>query len=141
MSKTFITVVGEEQQEFTLHTDVACRSSKFFQAALSKGWKESLQNRVMLREITTIDFQGYLQGSSSNDPSHLEAISMGRTISLYILGHFLDDSTLRVAMLKTFARDAIDNNAFHANAFLSMPSTHTQTYKTTLFAPACQQCY
>jgi hypothetical protein len=29
----------------------------------------------------------------------------------------------------------------HATAFLFMPSTHTQTHKTTLLAPACQPCY
>ena len=108
MSKTFIAVVGEKQKEFTLYTDVACRSSKFFQAALSKGWKESLQNRVTLREITTIHFQACLQWLSTNDPSHLEAISRGRAVDLYILGDYLDDSAFRTAMLKTFVREAID---------------------------------
>lgn len=38
MSKTFIAIVGKEENNkaFTLYTDVATSSSKFFQAAMSK---------------------------------------------------------------------------------------------------------
>lgn len=112
MSKNFIAVVGKKQKEFTLYTDVACRSSKFFQAALSKGWKESLSNRVILREITTIHFQAYLQWLCTNDPSHLEAINMSRAVDLYIVGDYLDDSAFRTAMLKTFVQEAIDKHEY-----------------------------
>ena len=125
MSKTFIAVVGEKQKEFTLYTEVACRSSKFFQAALSKGWKESLQNRVILRGVTTTHFQDYLQWLSTNDPSYLEVIPMGRAARLYIVGDYLDDSDFRIAMLKAFVRDAIDSNSYPADDIVKRVWEHT----------------
>jgi len=119
MSKTFIAVVGEEQKEFTVYTDVAMRSSKFFQAALTRDWIESRTNRVTLKEVSAIHFENYLQWLSTNDSSHLDEFGMREAAKLYILGDFLDDSAFRITMLSLFAKDAIGNNRYPSNAIVT----------------------
>lgn len=87
-SKTFIAVFDDEQKEFTLYTDISTRSSKFLQAALSKNWQESFQDRVMLKDVIVIALESYLQWLNTNDPSHLDVISMVEASKLFILGGF-----------------------------------------------------
>ena len=108
MRKTFLVVVGEDETEFTVHTDVASRSSKFFRAALSSGWKESLQNHVTLKNITSINFGYYLQWLSTNDHKFLVELSLLTFVQLYILGDFLDDSAFRTCLLNHFVKKAVD---------------------------------
>ena len=110
MSKTFIAMVGEWEEEFTLHTDVACRSSKFFQTALDRDWKESQTNTVVLHDVKAAHFESYLQWLSTNDHSFLEEYDLVELAKLYILGDFLDDSDFRVAMLRSLAKRAIERN-------------------------------
>lgn len=112
MSKTFVAAVGEDQKEFTLHTNVASRSSRFFRAAMNNDWRESQQNRVTLREIEASDFQQYLQWLSTHDRSALDDATFHQLAKLYILGDFLDDSAFRVDMLKRFTSRAITANAY-----------------------------
>ena len=110
MRKTFVAVVGEDKTEFTLYTNVASRSSKFFQAALGKVWQESLQNRVTLKDVKAIEFETYLQWLSTNDHSFLADSDLHELAGLYILGDFLDDLAFRVEMLNWFTSRAINEN-------------------------------
>lgn len=112
MSKTFVAVVGENQKEFMLHTNVASRSSGFFRAAMNNDWRESQQNRVTLGEIEASEFERYLQWLSTHDHSFLDGISFRRLAKLYILGDFLDDSAFRMDMLKRFTSKAITTNTY-----------------------------
>lgn len=112
MSKAFVAVVGENQKEFMLHTNVASRSSGFFRAAMNNDWRESQQNRVTLGEIEASEFERYLQWLSTHDHSFLDGISFRRLAKLYILGDFLDDSAFRTEMLKRFTSKAITTNTY-----------------------------
>ncbi len=54
-------MVGDEKQKFAVHEDLICRSSEFFKAAVSKGWKEEQDREVYLPEQQPLAFQTYLQ--------------------------------------------------------------------------------
>lgn len=112
MSKTFIAVIGEEKKEFTLYTDIATRSSKFFEAALSKSWQESVQNCVTLKDFKVVEFESYLRWLSTCDRSFLVDFDLCDIAGLYILGDFLDDSAFRMNMLRRFASRSIDQNVY-----------------------------
>lgn len=101
MSETFIAVVGTEKIEFTLYTSIATRSSKFFQAAMSRDWKECREKRVTLAEVDVDVFQGYLQWLNTGDIpfARFEDSSTTTCAELYILGDFLDDVSFRNAVL------------------------------------------
>lgn len=112
MKKTFIAVVGEENEEFTLHTDIASRSSKFLQAALDKDPEEPQQKHVAIKEVEAKHFELYLQWLYTSDHSFLAELSMRNMATLYILGDFLDDTAFRVALLHDFTKYAIDKNVY-----------------------------
>ena len=61
MSETFVAIIGKSRKRFTLHTELAKRSSKFFEAAMSRDWKEAKEKEVVLEEYTVDEFEGYLQ--------------------------------------------------------------------------------
>jgi hypothetical protein len=86
MSKTFISVIGQEKKEFMLYADIATRSLKLFEAALSKNWQESLQNRVTLKDIKVIKFESYLRWLSTCDRSFLANFGLREIAGLCILG-------------------------------------------------------
>lgn len=110
MSKTFTAVVGGGRREFTLYTDIASRSSKFFHAALRRDWKEAHQNTVVLHEVTVTRFESYLQWLNTNDHSFLGECVIAELAQLYTLGDFLDDLGFRVAMLGLIAKRAMNEN-------------------------------
>lgn len=119
MSKTFIVVVGDGGKEFTLHTDVAVRSSKFFHAAMSNDWNESRQNRVTLKEPRTVNFEFYLQWLSTNEHSFLGDLALYQLAELYILGDFLDDLAFRVTMINHFVKRAVDNDVHPGSSIVT----------------------
>lgn len=111
MTKTFIVSVGATKKEFTLYTEIATRSSKFFQAALSRNWKESQENRVVLAEVHPDVFEGYLQWLNTGVITSSFPIGKPTTFDLaelYILGDFLDDATFRDAVLDDLIYSAYD---------------------------------
>jgi hypothetical protein len=112
MSKSFLAIVGADEKEFMLYTNVACGSSKFFHAAMNNDWRESHQNRVTLVEIDASDFEHYLQWLSTNDHSFLDDTTFHQLAKLYILGDFLDDSAFRGDMLIPFTSKAVTQNAY-----------------------------
>lgn len=70
----------------------------------------------MLRDVTAIALESYLQWLNTIDPSHLAVILMVEAFKLHILGGFQDDSAFRIAMFKCFSREAIDNNQYPGDA-------------------------
>lgn len=70
----------------------------------------------MLKDVTAIALESYLQWLNTIDPSHSAVIFMIEASKLYILGGFQDDSAFRIAMLKCFAREAMDNNQYPGDA-------------------------
>lgn len=102
MTKTFTVSVGTTKKEFTLYTEIATRSSKFFQAALTRNCKESHENRILLAEVHPDVFEGYLQWLDTGVITSSFPISkptMFDLAELYILGDYLDDATFRNAVL------------------------------------------
>jgi hypothetical protein len=98
MTKTFTACVGTTNKEFTLYTEIATRSSKFFQAALRRDWKESRANRVVLAEVRPGVFEGYLQWPSTGvitSSFPIDKPSAFELAELYILGGFPDDAACK----------------------------------------------
>ena len=62
MVESFIVCVGDEAKEFVVIQSIATRSSKFFQAAMTRDWKEALEKRVMLPGTKVSVFEAYLHG-------------------------------------------------------------------------------
>ncbi|GAB7335545.1 hypothetical protein MBLNU13_g07885t1 [Cladosporium sp. NU13] len=111
MTKTFTVSVGMTRKEFTLYTSIATRSSKFFQAALSRNWQESHENRVVLAEVHPDVFEGYLQWLNTGVITSSFPISKPTTFDLiefYILGDFLDDATFCNAVLDDLMNSAYE---------------------------------
>lgn len=111
MTKTFIACVGPTEKEFIIYTEIAKRSSKFFQAALSRDWKETHDNRVTLAEVQTDLFESYLQWLNTSVITSSFPIGMPSMIhlaELYILGDFLDDTDFRNAVLDDITAFAYD---------------------------------
>lgn len=101
MAESFTVCVGEEAEEFVVIQSIATRSSKFFQAAMSRDWKEAREKRVMLPDTKVEVFEGYLQWLytgqitiTNPDTDYLELVT------LYIIGDFLDDVAFRNATLE-----------------------------------------
>lgn len=61
-TQTFEVIVGppEDQQRFTVHRDIICRRSKFFQAARSERWTSDPGKPTELTDTTPSAFQDYL---------------------------------------------------------------------------------
>jgi len=102
MVESFTVCVGKEAKQFVVIQSIATRSSKFFQAAISRDWKEAREKRVMLPETEIEVFEGYLQWLYT---SHITITDWKQDYfqmaNLYVLGDFLDDVTFRNAILKT----------------------------------------
>jgi hypothetical protein len=116
MTKTFTACVGQTKKEFTLYTEIATRSSKFFQAALrrdwkGRDWKESRENRVTLAEVHPGVFEGYLQWLNTGTITSsfpIDKPSAFELVELYILGDFLDDAAFRNAVLDDLTSSAFE---------------------------------
>jgi hypothetical protein len=98
MVESFIVCVGEEPKEFHVVKSIATRSSKFFQAAMTRDWKEALERRVLLPEVDPDDFEGYLQWLYTSDIAFAGAYRSVVFVELYILSDFLDDLAFRNAV-------------------------------------------
>jgi hypothetical protein len=109
MAENFTVCVGKEVKEFVVIKSIATRSSKFFQAAMSRDWKEALEKRVMLPETEVRVFEGYLQWLYTGDLT-LSQNDLYEEIELYILGDFLDDAKFRNSLLDSLMSGFHDEN-------------------------------
>ena len=99
MSKTFLAVVGKGKKEFMLYTDIATHSSKFFQAALNRDWKEAKEKRVILADTRSSLFETYIQWLNTGVIVARFPKSMLYFTELYVLSDFLDDTGFADAVL------------------------------------------
>lgn len=106
MSETFIAVVGTKKKEFTLYTSIAMRSSKFFEAAMSRDWKECKEKRITLAEVQVSVFEGYLQWLNTGDITFTGPPNGTSLARFYILADFLDDASFRNAILDELLKQA-----------------------------------
>jgi hypothetical protein len=101
MVESFIVCVGDEAKEFVVIQSIATRSSKFFQAAMTRDWKEALEKRVMLPGTKVSVFEAYLQWLYTG---HITTTEEGEDYTemttFYILSDFLDDVEFRNATLE-----------------------------------------
>lgn len=112
MSETFVAIVGKSRKRFMLHTELAKRSSKFFEAAMSRDWKEAKEKEVVLEDVKEHHFEGYLQWLTTNEVTFVGTPRMAAMTKLYILGDFLGDLAFRNAVLDRIVRRACDDNVF-----------------------------
>ncbi|KAK3703248.1 hypothetical protein LTR37_014588 [Vermiconidia calcicola] len=102
---TVAVYVGAEKRLFTLHESVVLEHSKFFRAALTKGFKEGQSRLIHLPEIETPAFEAYIQWMYSheiviNECESVEEASKTRKqyselIELYVVGDRLENTNLR----------------------------------------------
>jgi hypothetical protein len=99
MIESFIVCVGKKAKEFPVVKSIATRSSKFFEAAMSRDWKEAREKRVSLPDVEVRIFESYVQWLYTSElvtSGSSEAVDFAQ---LYILGDFLDDLAFRHAVL------------------------------------------
>jgi hypothetical protein len=93
-----------DAQEFTIHRDLICANSKFFNAACSKLWTEGKEKVVRLPEVKVDTFQAYFVWAYTgrvviNKGAPRDELKA--TIDLYLLGDVLDDLLLRNAAMES----------------------------------------
>lgn len=105
-SETITVLVGseEDQCEFTVHKNLICAGSKFFNAACSKLWAEGKEKVVRLPNANAEAFQAYIVWIYAGKIA-VNKSSSGRefrqTVELYLLGDVLDDLHLRNEAIRT----------------------------------------
>lgn len=107
--KVLVGPAGQEQN-FTIHKDLVCASSKFFKAACSKRWAEGRAKEVRLDEVKPETFQAYVvwvyaeritaNRSTQGDAKAAALDEFTEMVDLYLLGEYLDDIRLRNAAMK-----------------------------------------
>ncbi|KAL1589532.1 hypothetical protein WHR41_01608 [Cladosporium halotolerans] len=119
MTETFTVSVGPTEKEFTVHKNIATRSSKYFQAALAKCWKEGCTSRVELSEHDEGCFEGYLQWLYTSEITFASKPDVGFQICrLYILGDYLGDQKFCNAVIdRAISRWINDKVALGLHAF------------------------
>lgn len=98
MTWTITIRTGKEAKEFVVIENIVTRSSKFLQAAMNRDWKEAKEKRVLLPEIETSIFEGYLQWLYTSDLTFTESVSV-ELVKFFILGDFLIDASFRHAVI------------------------------------------
>lgn len=95
-------------QEFIVHKFFATKSSKFFQAALKRDWKEAREKRVPLPETIAEDFQMYLGWLYTIHMATLDyhlRVSSTTLVRLYILGDYLGDDRFCNNVIDTLVKN------------------------------------
>lgn len=115
---TIKVVVGpaRKEQRFTIHKNLICASSKFFQAACSKRWAEGRAKEVHLDEVKTETFRAYIvwvyagkitaNKSKQSDPEEAALDEFAETVDLYLLGEYLNDLGLRNAAMRALVKNS-----------------------------------
>lgn len=119
-------LVGEEEKRFTVHEDIICQKSEFFQDACSQLSREGQEVIVRLPDIRApYMFPVYMNWTYTNDmtidklASLLDECYVGKElVELYLLGDVLKDVKLR-------------------NKVLRLLYMHFREYNTTLTAEQC----
>jgi len=127
-----VILVGPEEQPFTLHQDLVCAKSKFFQAACSKRWIEGQEKLVRLPKVEGRVFQHYWKWVYSDsfpvgdDETEEKRGIRHLWIDLYLLGDSLDDIQLRNQTMEELYEGMDDetdlpDSCFIAKAWSSTP--------------------
>ena len=111
MSATFTALVGRNRKKFTLYTNVATNSSRYFKAIV-RNWGEGpdKDRRVALPAVDEDIFEGYLQWLNTGNLTFTGQPSMLAMTKLYILGDFLHDQAFRGTVLDRIANLACQQN-------------------------------
>ncbi|KAK5159717.1 hypothetical protein BJ546DRAFT_950332 [Cryomyces antarcticus] len=119
-SPKIVTVrVGTGNDEFSVHEELVCASSPFFEAAMKPHWKEAKDRLVELPEDTAEIFGIYIQwlytkgiASLPEDPSSDSFLGEGYSLlaSAYVLGEKLQDIAFKNDVV-----DAIMAESFNLN--------------------------
>lgn len=103
MTKTFTVIIGHNETKFILHTELATRSSKFFEAAMIRDWAESREKEVTLAEFDEHEFGSYLQWLNTSEVTIKGEAPIWESTKHYLLGDFLGDSAFQGAVLNHVA--------------------------------------
>lgn len=136
MVESFVVCVGPEAKELVLIKSIAKRSSKFFQAAMSRDWKEAFEKRVMLPETEVNVFEGYLQWLYTGHITFTCSIDVEYSAmsTFYILSDFLDDLAFRNAVLnEALAKHGASNELPTPKLFSLLGIRH----QPTVFSVSC----
>lgn len=99
-------LVGSLEQPFTLHKDILCNQSSFFQAAFNGRFAESRKRSLKLPDLNVEDFKRYIHwaysgevvvvdsedGGEEDDKGAKERMLLAR---LYVVGDQLGETLLR----------------------------------------------
>lgn len=99
-SDTITILVGKDEQRFTVHKDIICEKSEFFQAACSQRRREEQEMVVRLPDLRApYMFPVYMDWVYTDD------MTLGKElVELYLLGDVLKDVKLRNKALRLFYR-------------------------------------
>ncbi|KAK4952511.1 hypothetical protein LTR10_009317 [Elasticomyces elasticus] len=136
----FTVVVGEEEEEFTLHASIATKYSGFFKAACNGGFREAQDKIIHLPDVGPATFRAYVQWIYSGnvvvvDGEELRSDDKGdqrqwRLIKLYVLGEILSDMLLRNKITDGY-RECCRSNGYGAGpASIGLAYEHTPAGST-----------
>lgn len=104
--ETITVLVGsdDDQRQFTVHKNLICAGSKFFNAACSKLWAEGKARILRLPQANAEAFQAYIVWIYAGKITVNKSTSgqeFRQTVELYLLGDVLDDLHLRNEAMRT----------------------------------------
>jgi hypothetical protein len=97
--ETISVLVGPEKAKFTVHRDVVCARSRFFNTACSSRWLEGQEKVVPLSEFEPESFQMYMDLTYSRLVYGDRSSSLP-LVKLYVLVDFLDDAKARNEVMR-----------------------------------------
>ncbi|TKA66527.1 hypothetical protein B0A55_10252 [Friedmanniomyces simplex] len=121
---TITVLVGPSEASFTVHKDLICRNSKFFEKACSGDWKEARERTVRLAGTNASFFQIYVEKlyfptanlydntADALRPSAKPFLVMDRNevlfqlCQIWALGDYLQDHGFQNAVVDTLAMNA-----------------------------------
>lgn len=106
---------GDGEQRFTVHKDMICAKSKFFQAACSKRWKSGKEKIVRPPDVTPEQFQIYAKWVYTSRVSVDEERLVDEQITLmdmYIFGDIIDGYQLRNITMERLIHNVRDCKYF-----------------------------
>lgn len=136
-------LVGSDEQAFLVHTEYICKTSKFFAAACSNGWKEDRERTIRLPEVGPHLFQAYLHWVYTmeielelpepyKEGTHRARDVQAKLLEFYILADFVKDVRLRNQIMRRFAEslggpDCGPTVSIYVNAFEQLPPYSSQS--------------
>jgi hypothetical protein len=144
-SSTVFLLVGEEQEQMLVHASYLSARSEFFEAALSKNWKEGQSRVIKLPEDDPATVAQYLDWCYNNrlPTQHVWSIDYPAgpmflaLARLYVYGERVLDVSIRSAIIENFvAFSGVVNCRSVVHAQYPSPDAIEMVYKgTTATAP------